>query len=88
MPKEWNATAITVGRRLKAQTATADLVIVTNFWITLQVMGKKYTLADTMDCSSPFRYRTKIKFYIAVVGERRFTSQDCQHRSRNQCVCK
>ena len=48
----------------------------------------KYILADdSWFAVRPFRYRTKIKFYIATVGESEADAKEknCEYRSRNQC---
>ena len=74
-PKEWNATAITVVEDFKAQTATAADGTVTNL-TTPPSDVLKYTLADgSWIAVRPSGTEPKIKFYIAVVGERNEESQ-------------
>ena len=74
-PKEWNTTAITVVEDFKAQTATAADGTVTNL-TTPPSDVLKYTLADgSWIAVRPSGTEPKIKFYIAVVGERNEESQ-------------
>ena len=79
-PKEWNATAITVVKDFKAQTATAADGTVTNL-TTPPSDVLKYTLADgSWIAVRPSGTEPKIKFYIAVVGE---TNEDSQAKIAN-----
>ena len=79
-PKEWNATAITVVKDFKAQTATAADGTVTNL-TTPPSDVLKYTLADgSWIAVRPSGTEPKIKFYIAVVGE---TNEESQAKIAN-----
>ncbi|ANR75913.1 phospho-sugar mutase [Streptococcus sp. oral taxon 064] len=79
-PKEWNATAITVVKDFKAQTATAADGTVTNL-TTPPSDVLKYTLADgSWIAVRPSGTEPKIKFYIAVVGE---SNEDSQAKIAN-----
>ncbi|ANO37224.1 Phosphoglucomutase [Streptococcus pneumoniae] len=74
-PTEWNATAITVVEDFKAQTATVADGTVTNL-TTPPSDVLKYTLADgSWIAVRPSGTEPKIKFYIAVVGEKNEESQ-------------
>ena len=80
VPKEWNATAITVVEDFKAQTATAADGTVTNL-TTPPSDVLKYTLADgSWIAVRPSGTEPKIKFYIAVVGE---TNEESQAKIAN-----
>lgn len=79
-PKEWNATAITVVKDFKAQTATVADGTVTNL-TTPPSDVLKYTLADgSWIAVRPSGTEPKIKFYIAVVGE---TNEESQAKIAN-----
>ncbi|MDS5415818.1 phospho-sugar mutase [Streptococcus pneumoniae] len=79
-PKEWNATAITVVEDFKAQTATVADGTVTNL-TTPPSDVLKYTLADgSWIAVRPSGTESKIKFYIAVVGE---TNEESQAKIAN-----
>ena len=74
-PKEWNTTEITVVEDFKAQTSTAADGTVTAL-TTPPSDVLKYTLADgSWIAVRPSGTEPKIKFYIAVVGERNEDSQ-------------
>lgn len=80
VPKEWNATAITVVEDFKAQTATVADGTVTNL-TTPPSDVLKYTLADgSWIAVRPSGTEPKIKFYIAVVGE---TNEESQAKIAN-----
>lgn len=79
-PTEWNATAITVVKDFKAQTATVADGTVTNL-TTPPSDVLKYTLADgSWIAVRPSGTEPKIKFYIAVVGE---TNEESQAKIAN-----
>ena len=79
-PKEWNGTAISVVEDFKAQTSTAADGTVTAL-TTPPSDVLKYSLADgSWIAVRPSGTETKIKFYIAVVGE---SNEDSQAKITN-----